>query len=99
MLPGTPVGDTPILRQFQGWDGKGRQWTERPGLTPLPRSRISSIWQSHIIVLADALSMGGGLVRKQEMNEYSTFDRLYRELEQQRAVEVLAGGESSPRKR
>src|ERR1035441_10277828 len=78
--PGDTSRRYPYLRQFQGGTekvGSGPRDLVNPRLPPF---RISSIWEVHLINLADALSMGGGLVMKQEMNEYFTFDRLYREI-------------------
>lgn len=75
-LPGTPVGDTPICVGFQGCAaekvGSGRRDLVKP-LCHLSDFRVSgnstsSLWQTQ-------LSIAGGLVMKQEMNEYFTFDR------------------------
>ena len=96
-LPGTPVGDTPICVGFRGARRKrsavdGETWLN-PSVTLLG-FRVSGNPTSS--TLADALSIGGGLVMKQEMNEYFTFDRLYWEIRAVRSgLRTAAGCRSS----
>jgi hypothetical protein len=75
-LRGTPVGDTPICVGFQGCAAEEVGSRRRDLVKPLchdsdfrvPGKSTSSTWQTQ-------LSIAGGLVMKQEMNEYFTFDR------------------------
>jgi hypothetical protein len=75
-LPGTPVGDTPICVGFRGARGKrsavdAETWLN--ALSPSSNFEYLVIPRHHS---GSSTSIVGGLVMKQEMNEYSTFDRL-----------------------
>ena len=90
--PGDTSRRYPICVSFRNGTEKVGSGRRDLVTQPLSPRRISSIWQSHIIVLADALSIGGGLVRKQAMNVYFTFDRLYREIRAVRSGLRTVGG-------
>jgi hypothetical protein len=75
-LPGTAVGDTPICVGFRGARGKrsavdAETWLN--ALSPSSNFEYLVIPRHHS---GSSTSIVGGLVMKQEMNEYSSFDRL-----------------------
>jgi hypothetical protein len=75
-LPGTPVGDTPICVGFRGARGKRSAVDAETWLNALsPSSNFEYLVIPHHHS-GSSTSIVGGLVMKQEMNEYSTFDRL-----------------------
>ena len=75
-LPGTAVGDTPICVGFRGARGKRSAVDAETWLNALsPSSDFEYLVIPHHHS-GSAISIIGGLVMKQEMNEYSAFDRL-----------------------
>src|ERR1035441_7506533 len=104
-LPGTPVGDTPICVGFRGARGKRSAGDAETWLNALSPSSDFEYLVIPARNFQRPISIGGGMAMKQEMNESFTFDRLYwrsepfeADFEQQRAVEVLAGGQPGARK-
>src|ERR1017187_5882599 len=75
-LPGTPAGDTPICVGFRGARRKRSAVDAETWLNALsPSSNFEYLVIPHHHS-GSAISIIGGLVMKQEMNEYSAFDRL-----------------------
>ena len=75
-LPETPVGDTPICVGFRGARRKRSAVDAETWLNALsPSSNFEYLVIPHHHS-GSSTSIVGGLVMKQEMNEYSTFDRL-----------------------
>jgi hypothetical protein len=78
--PGDTSRRYPHLRQFQG---ARRKRLAVDGETWLNALSPSSDFEYLVIPARNfqrPISIGGGMAMKQEMNEYSTFDRLYREI-------------------
>jgi hypothetical protein len=91
-LPGTPVGDTPICARSRAREGKGLGVDAETWLNALsPSSNFEYLVIPHHHS-GSSTSIVGGLVMKQEMNEYSTFDRLYREIRAVRSGLRTAAG-------